>query len=136
MLYFAYASNLSKGYMLTRCSEAVPVKKVILKDYRLVFNELANIEEEVGSQVQGALYVISKEELDKLDRLEGYPDLYDRKIVEVLDQKGNTYDAVAYIMNDKKLELPPEHYYQILIKGYHDWNLPMEDLEKAREISK
>lgn len=134
MLYFAYASNLSKEYMSSRCPDAVPIKKVGLKNYKLVFNELADIVQNEREVVPGALYVISKQELNKLDVLEGYPDLYDRIVVEVEDDNGNTYDAIAYTMVDKKLELPPDHYYQTLIKGYKDWGLPEEYLEKAKEI--
>lgn len=134
MLYFAYASNLSKDYMKSRCPDAIPLKKVYLKNYKLVFNELADIIQNEGSQVLGALYLISKQELIELDKLEGYPDLYTRIIIEFEDDKANRYDAFAYIMVDKKLEAPPEHYYQILKKGYEDWDLPIEYLEKARDM--
>ena len=78
-----------------------------------------------------AIYLISKDNLEQLDRLEGYPDLYDRTIVEVEDEKRNKYDAWAYTMVEKNLELPPDHYYQILIKGYEDWDLPLEKFKKA-----
>lgn len=135
VLYFAYASNLSKDYMLSRCKSASPIKKVALKGYKLVFNELADLMEKEGEVAMGALYVISKQELQQLDTLEGYPDLYDRMMVEVQDQEGNLYDAVAYIMVDKDLEEPPEHYYEILLQGYRDWDIPKEYLEKAKEFS-
>jgi len=134
MLYFAYASNLSKDYMLSRCPSAIPIKKAFLKNYKLVFNELADIIQNDGEEVMGALYVISKQELGQLDKLEGYPDLYARMIVEVEDDFGNKYDALAYSMVDKKLESPPEHYYNILLKGYEDWELSTEFLEKAKEM--
>jgi gamma-glutamylcyclotransferase (GGCT)/AIG2-like uncharacterized protein YtfP len=134
MLYFAYASNLSKEYMESRCPDATPIKKVGLKNYKLTFNQLADIIQNEDEAVLGALYVISKQDLEELDKLEGYPDLYDRIIVEVEDDKGNKYDAFAYTMVEKNLELPPDHYYEILIKGYEDWNLPKEYLEKARII--
>lgn len=132
MLYFAYASNLSKEYMLSRCPNATPVKKVALKGYKLVFNELADIVVEENKNVKGALYVISKQELEELDRLEGYPLLYDRVIIEVEDELGSKYDAVTYIMEEKALQDPPEHYYQLLVKGYEDWDLAMEFLEEAK----
>jgi gamma-glutamylcyclotransferase (GGCT)/AIG2-like uncharacterized protein YtfP len=134
MLYFAYASNLSKEYMESRCPDATPIKKVGLKNYKLTFNQLADIIQNEDEAVLGALYVISKQDLEELDKLEGYPDLYDRIIVEVEDDKGNKYDAFAYTMVEKNLELPPDHYYEILIKGYEDWDLPKEYLEKARII--
>lgn len=134
MLYFAYASNLSKEYMESRCPDATPIKKVVLKNYKLTFNQLADIIQNEDEGVLGALYVISKQDLEELDKLEGYPDLYDRIIVEVEDDKGNKYDAFAYTMVEKSLELPPNHYYEILVKGYEDWDLPKEHLEKARII--
>ena len=132
MLYFAYASNLSKEYMLSRCPNATPVKKAALKGYKLVFNELADIVEDENNNVKGALYVISKQELEELDRLEGYPLLYDRVTIEVEDDLGSKYDAITYIMEEKALQPPPEHYYQLLVKGYEDWDLAMEFLEEAR----
>ena len=132
MLYFAYASNLSKEYMLSRCPDSTPVKKVILRNYKLVFNQLADIIQQENEIVFGAIYVISKQELEGLDKMEGYPDLYERIVVEVEDEKGNKYDTFAYAMVEKDLELPPEHYYQILVKGYGDWGLPVEHLEEAK----
>lgn len=135
MLYFAYGSNLSKDYMSSRCHDSIPIKKVALKNYKLVFNQLADIVEEEGELVLGALYVISKDELIQLDKLEGYPDLYTRIEVEVEDEKGKLYDAIVYTMVDKDIEEPPEHYYNILIQGYKDWDLPIGHLDKARKIS-
>ena len=133
MLYFAYASNLSKEYMLSRCSDAIPIKKVGLKGFSLTFNELADIVEDENEEVLGAIYVISKEELEILDTLEGYPDLYNRIKVEVIDEKGNTYEALAYTMTEKGLENPPEHYYKKLLDGYKDWGLSLDKLERAKE---
>lgn len=132
MLYFAYASNLSKEYMLSRCPNAVPIKKVSLKGYSLTFNELADVVEEKDNEVLGALYVISKEELEILDTLEGYPDLYDRILVDVVDDLNNTYDAVVYTMIEKDMQSPPDHYYKLLLNGYGDWNLDLNKLEEAK----
>jgi len=134
MLYFAYASNLSKDYMLSRCPNAITIKKAVLKNNKLTFNQLADIIPKDGENALGAIYVISKQELEELDRLEGFPDLYNRIVMEVEDENGNKYDAYVYTMVEKKFELPPEHYYQILLKGYEDWDLAIEHLEKARII--
>jgi gamma-glutamylcyclotransferase (GGCT)/AIG2-like uncharacterized protein YtfP len=120
--------------MLSRCLHAIPIKKVVLKNYKLVFNQLADIVSEEGEIVLGAIYVISKQELEQIDRLEGYPDFYDRIIVEVEDEVGNKYDVFTYTMVEKAVELPPENYYNILLKGYEDWDLPIEPLKEARNI--
>jgi hypothetical protein len=37
-------------------------------------------------------------------------------------------------MVEKNLELPPDHYYKILLKGYEDWNLSVKYLEEAKNI--
>ncbi len=134
MLYFAYASNLSKKYMSNRCPNAMALKKVILKDYKLTFNELADITPEEGSSVIGGLYLISKQELEKLDILEGHPDLYERLVVELVDDEGNLYEAFVYSMVDKKEQQPPESYFKILIEGYDDWGIDKEILERARRF--
>ena len=134
MLYFAYASNLSKGYMASRCPTAIPVKKAVLKNYKLTFNELADIVEAEEEYVLGALYVISKQDLEQLDILEGYPDLYNRIIVEVEGENGDKYDAYAYTMIDKDLKSPPDHYYEILLEGYQNWDLRTETLLRAKKL--
>lgn len=134
MLYFAYASNLSKKYMSSRCPHAMPLKKVRLKGYRLTFNELADIIPKEGDEVVGGLYLISKQELEKLDILEGHPDLYERKMVEVEDDRGNLYEAYVYSMVDKKEQLPPDSYYKILLDGYDDWEIDKERLERAKRF--
>ncbi|MDX9916633.1 MAG: gamma-glutamylcyclotransferase family protein [Gudongella sp.] len=134
MLYFAYASNLSKVYMAGRCPNAIPLKKVILDGYKLSFNELADIIPSEGDSVVGALYLISKQDLEKLDALEGHPDLYERILVELEDEKGNLYDAFAYSMVDKKEQSPPESYYNILVDGYKDWDIDIELLAKAKRF--
>jgi gamma-glutamylcyclotransferase (GGCT)/AIG2-like uncharacterized protein YtfP len=134
MLYFAYASNLSKKYMASRCPNALPLKKVILKNYKLTFNELADIIPFEGEEVVGGLYLISKQELEKLDVLEGYPDLYDRMVVELEDELGNKYEALAYTMVEKSLQAPPDNYYKILVEGYNDWGIELERLERAKNM--
>ncbi len=134
MLYFAYASNLSKKYMSARCPNAMALKKVSLMDYKLTFNELADIVPQEGQSVVGGLYLISKQELEKLDILEGHPDLYERIIVELVDEQGNLYEAFVYTMVDKKEQQPPESYYKILEEGYEDWDIDKEILERARQF--
>lgn len=120
--------------MSNRCPNAMALKKVILKDYKLTFNELADVTPEEGSFVIGGLYLISKQELEKLDILEGHPDLYERLLVELVDDEGNLYEAFVYSMVDKKEQQPPESYFKILVEGYDDWGIDKEILERARQF--
>lgn len=133
MLYFAYGSNLNMIQMKGRCSDSHPVAKVKLKDYKLVFNRVADIVESKGDIVYGAIYEVSSMDIKCLDRYEGYPRLYTKINVTVEDEFGETYDAFVYVMNSKGRGEPQENYYNIIKQGFIDWNLPVQSLVDARK---
>lgn len=124
MLYFAYGSNLNKEQMKRRCPDSKPLTRATLKGYRLVFNRYLDIIESPDSEVVGALYEISEEDLRNLDRYEGFPKYYDRIDVDVEDERGNRYIAFAYEMVRKGKEEPSHEYVEIVKKGYEDWGIP------------
>lgn len=132
MLYFAYGSNLNMVQMKGRCSDSHPVAKVKLKDYKLVFNRVADIIESKSDTVYGAIYEVSDKDIKCLDRYEGYPRLYTKINVTVEDEFGEIYDAFVYVMVFKGKMEPSESYYNIIKQGFRDWNLPPQYLIKAR----
>ena len=79
MLYFAYGSNLNHYQMKNRCIGSKFVKKYILKGYKLCFSHKtnrsvyghANIIKNKKSEVQGALWNITKDDENELDGYEG-----------------------------------------------------------------
>lgn len=127
-LYFAYGANLNLEGMRFRCPAAEPIGAFMLDDWRLSFSGVATIKPEPGAQVAGALWSISKECEDSLDVFEGYPYLY-TKIH--LTQAGQTF--MVYVMNDDPPAPPARSYYQTIVQGYRDWNLPVDYLYRARE---
>ena len=131
MLYFAYGSNLNLIQMKKRCSDSIPVVKVKLKDYKLVFNRVADIEESEEDIVYGAIYKVSDRDIKKLDIYEGYPRLYDRIDVEVEDDEGKTYAAFVYVMVVKGRGQPADSYYKVIKQGFKDWKIPMQSLVNA-----
>lgn len=133
MLYFAYGSNLNTVQMKGRCSDSHPVTKVKLKDYKLVFNRVADIIESKDDLVYGAVYEVSDDDVKKLDRYEGYPRLYTKINVTVEDEFGEVYDVFAYVMTLKRRGKPQENYYNIIKQGFIDWNLPVQSLVDARK---
>lgn len=132
MLYFAYGSNLNKEQMQRRCPEAVPIAKVKLKGYKLVFNRVADIVENKKEIVHGAVYHVSHRDIRNLDIYEGYPRLYEKVNVKAEDEEGNIYEAFVYVMVVKGKGEPNDNYYNIIEQGFRDWNLPMKFLIKAK----
>lgn len=133
MLYFAYGSNLNMVQMKKRCQDSVPVAKVKLKGYKLVFNKYADIIKTERGIVYGAVYEVSDRDIKNLDAYEDYPRLYEKIDVEVEDNEGKIYKAFVYVMNSKDTIEPKEGYYNIIKEGFKDWKLPMQTLMDARK---
>ena len=56
------------------------------------------IKEEGGSGVYGEVYQVDDEQLETLDMVEGYPDLYDRELFKVTLLGGEKCECLIYIM--------------------------------------
>jgi gamma-glutamylcyclotransferase (GGCT)/AIG2-like uncharacterized protein YtfP len=133
--YFAYGSNLYREQMKNRCPDSIPVTKARLEGYRLNFNRVADVLEDEGSEVWGALYSVSQKDIESLDLYEGYPNTYDRLDVVVEDDLGKSHRAFIYVMTTKGCGEPSTEYYQIIEKGYRDWGLNSQPLLQALKES-
>ncbi len=125
--YFAYGSNMSEKQIKKRLVREVIGEKGLLKGFTLIFNKqadnkqadnkhgisYANIINKEGSEVQGAIYEISESELSKIDSKEGYPDHYNRIVLNVKREYGQEIPCVVYIANCFKVKsgLKPEKEY-------------------------
>ena len=130
--YFAYASNLNKKQMKERCPAAKPASIVTLHHYKLVFSGwsrkwrggVATIQPFRGERVLGAIYEVSEEDLRRLDKYEGAPDLYIRMKVGVNNDFGELIEAVAYVRAGRADEAPPsKDYLAVIQQGYRDWGI-------------
>lgn len=155
IFYFAYGSNLDYTRMLNRCKSARVYAKVELEGMRLCFMEnnsrkiVANVEDCEGESVVGILYQIDIKDLYKLDGYEGYPRVYNRKIVNV-DYRGRILEAVMYQMDKKcnienknylyrfvrKYGVPKKDYFNHLLNGYNMFDLSQNKLREAYFYSK
>ena len=133
-LYFAYGSNLCLDQMKERCPDSEKVTSFTLKDYKLVFRTVADIEKSIDSGVEGVIFRISKKDEIALDRYEGVPDLY-RKEYLGLGINGRIKKVLYYKMNIKGLGKPSNTYYRVIEKGYEQNNLNKKNLVKALEFS-
>ena len=129
-LYFAYGSNLDLDGMAARCLDSEPVASATVTGWELTFRGVADIEPRKGVLTHGALWRISRRDLERLDVYEGYPRLYRREPVTVRTQDG-PFRAIAYVMNDDYVGLPSTAYYEVIKRGYAQWGLPVIDLDMA-----
>ena len=136
-LYFAYGSNINLGQMEYHCPDASVVGPVVLEGWELLFRRggFATIAPKEGETVHGLLWSLTRSCERSLDRYEGYPRFYDKKMVTVRDSEGRSLSVMAYIMDDRFREpmLPAESYYNGILEGYQQNGLPVSALKKAWE---
>lgn len=125
-LYFAYGANLNISNMRSRCPDAVAIQPFHLDGYRLAFAGPATILEDATGRVPGALWAISDQDEDALDRFEGYPTLYRKQSIQ---QDG--LEFMVYVMNASAPWEPSAGYLETIEHGYDDWGLAQQDLDLA-----
>jgi len=135
MLYFAYGSNLDRRQFARRCPGSRSVAPAVLRGYRLAFRGggHADIVREKGGTVRGALYEVTKRDVEALNRYEGVPGYYHRITVFVRDGRGRLRRAFAYKMGNAFGETAPAlSYVQIIHRGCRDWGIePDAEVEAA-----
>ena len=127
-LYFAYGANLNLEGMRFRCPAARPVSAFLLHDWQLAFSGVATIRPQPGASVSGALWEITQECEDNLDVFEGFPFLYSKVYLAQ-----SNMEFMAYVMNDDPPAQPSRSYFNTILEGYRDWDLPVSELIRARE---
>ena len=130
MFYFAYGSNLHHFQMKRRCKDSIFLKKINLKNFKLTFrskHKAADIEPKKKSNVQGALFEISKSDEKKLDIYEDYPILYKKYYFTYYGKNVMTYTMVK----KTAFTFPTERYLNIIKRGYKDCKLDKEHLKKS-----
>ena len=131
MKYFAYGMNTNLDQMESRCPGAVSLGPAWIDDYELVFRTHADIAQSPGSICYGVLWDISKQDLQALDQLEGFPYYYTRFRVRV--NTGNSFVyALTYQMNDQSyLQEPGRGYLDMVTEGYQQNGVPTNQINQA-----
>lgn len=124
--YFAYGSNLDPKQMESRVGPFQEALKARLPRFRLIFRgyskmwngATADIEPCGKKIVYGVVYKISKQQLRKLDKFEGFPNVYKRTWVKVIVENKEILSAVTYIRVNKEPRAPPsKQYLETIIRG-------------------
>lgn len=131
--YIAYGSNMNKDQMQLRCPDAKIIGKTYLNNWKLTMPFYANIQRTKGAKTPCLVWEITKEDEKKLDRYEGYPNLYEKK--ELLIKVNKTFvTGMVYIMTaeyTKEKRQPREGYADDIKKRYLDAGFTTEEFYEA-----
>ena len=134
-IYLAYGSNLNHRQMVDRCPDASYLGNTMLKNWRLIFKSVATIEKDLGKHVPVGVFQITDECEKALDIYEDYPQLYDKKELDVI-LDGTQVTAMTYIMVEKYGIAPPSRkYFNVISEGYKNCDLNSDILLRAQEYS-
>jgi len=137
--YFAYGSNLDMDRLRERIGEWQDDRRATLKGYRLSFDSRgkADIFEQRGERVWGAVYKVSEAQLKILDRFEGlHSGVYKRVRVNV-ECNGKTEPAITYVKVEKTSFHPPDdEYLNHILKGLKQHGYDEETIEMVRAIAR
>ena len=124
--YFAYGSNMNPNRMADRVGNFEIVGLGILHDFELRFNKIAqnkngigyaNVVWAPGKNVEGIIYQF--ENIALLDKYEGYPKHYNRKILDIMHNQSRLKTWV-YIAQENQISnglLPERRYLRHLLVG-------------------
>ncbi len=135
MYYFAYGSNMNLEHMRRLCGwHSRMLCRAKLPDFEIGLDSrgYANIRPKAGAEVWGVLFEIDEAGLAVLDRFEGYPEVFGRQEVVVLDESNMEYHSQVYI------EAPEEfngktargEYFRRVIGAAYENRLPKEWIKK------
>lgn len=128
MLYFAYGMNTNAQEMAQRCPGAVAFGRAQLLGHRFRFARHADVQVDRNSWVEGVLWDITEQCLDRLDQLEGYPYYYGRKLAAV-ECQGQRHQALVYFMQPGHRSQPPSiPYFDTVSQGYQEFGVPVQQL--------
>jgi len=143
--YFGYGSNMNRGIFENRRGmRPIEEQTALLENYRLCFNlpigrgerGVANLEPHLGARTWGVLYLITTEQAEHLDSLEGVSwGGYRRIPVSLIVDPGERIAAFTYqserVSWDRK---PSPRYMGLLIEGAVQHGLPADYLVYLRRF--
>ncbi len=135
--YFAYGSNMQRAIFCERRGMRPRAARAArLFDYRLCFNlpigpgerGVGNVEPEAGACTWGVVYLLTPDELARLDLTEGVSRrVYQRIVVDVVTADGERVAAHVYrSTRTREGRKPSARYLGLLLDGAREHGLPVE----------
>ena len=149
--YFAYGSNMNLEQIRERTqnSNLQPSFIGYMKDKKLIFPReskitweggVASYDHSDGDNLWGAVFLLTDEELKKIDPFEGYhgygkSNAYEKiENEEIIKENGKSIKITTYVANKVGNFLPSKKYRDWIIKGAKECKLPEEYIERLNEI--
>lgn len=143
--YFAYGSNLARSiFQERRAIEPAEIRVGRLSGFRLCFDlpigrgerGVANVVDDPGSHVWGALYLLTHDQFEHLDRTEGVPNgIYVRR--EVTVHVPSSDEIVAYTYHSSRGRAgrkPSPRYMGLILDGAAEHALPEDYVDYLRSF--
>jgi len=124
--FFAYGANLAASTMNARAGGYLNATPVEMPGYSIAFASqdarptefgVATLVQNESSDVLGALYYLTPEQLAALDKQSGFPSFYERRTVKVRLPDDNTVDAQAYFLAGNTHPAAPSRPYYLAVQG-------------------
>jgi len=142
--YFGYGSNMDIDLLRRRIGNdtIIPVSYGLLENYKLIFPRgVGSVTPDDNFNVYGCVFLLTNQELKKLDVVGGYREDRDRSLnsynrdpIEIVLPNNEKIIADIYIQVKNTEDLPSSNYKQTIIKGANDCNLPREYIEWLENI--
>lgn len=131
--YLAYGMNSNLNEMRRRCPDAKSLGPVTVPNYKLAFKTHCDVVHAPGESMQCVLWSITDQCELALDLLEGFPEYYDKREVQVTYQ-GQTIRPMIYFMcSGFDYAAPSEHYLNMVVEGYSEHGIPITQIVTALE---
>ncbi len=135
MYFFAYGSSMNLAHMRRLCGwNCRPVGPAKLLDYEFGLDTRGynNVRPMRGEFVWGTLFEINEAALASMDEFEGYPRVFDRREITVVDDSGESMTAWMYLQPADQFgnsRGKPDHVKAILT-GARENGLPEDWIKK------
>ena len=109
MLSIAYGSNISEKRMRQRCPSAQFIAKGYLDDTVLCFHYYADIERAHGYITPAVLWEIADDEIENLDRAEGFPNHYKKESLVLIPKPQLSVDEMIALVGADNVHVARNH---------------------------
>ena len=132
MIYAAYGSNMNVAQMSFRCPAAIELGVGEIEGYEMYFSYkgVANIQPNSDERVPVVIWKLTEECIKALDRYEGYPNLYIKRMVRVKWQD-TEQQMLVYVLKEpygRVIQMPSEQYLKCILEGYTEHKLEIGKL--------
>lgn len=135
MYYFAYGSNMNFEQMRRLCGwHCHLLCRAKLPNFEIGVDTrgYANIRPQKDAHVWGVLFEIDEDGIAMLDQFEGYPEVFGRQEICVVDDNSVKYKCQVYIEPSHEFggkEAKEDHFRRVIGAAYEN-KLPQEWIKK------